>query len=812
MRLRRLTVRNFRGFGPVVDPIDLDGDLVLFYGPNGHGKTSLAEAIEWLFYGTTKRRLRGEDFSKAEYANTFANAHKGKPTEVSLLIQFGGRDLLLTRRLDDKESSVTYIDDRPADFSAAGIVAREAYYPVVAQHGLQTFVHSKPKDRRDAICAALGLEELTSLKSALESARTSFQRTPPQAVIEARKRLAAIAPKLERLSTAATLGKNWSANPPVVDANADQVALLAAAAGLVGSSAVGVEMTLSALRTERAKASKSVFDVSPIELRENHAAIRGIAMERISELSCAVIAVDDSVGILAGVTAASYSSALLSFWKEGLALPLVGDQCPMCEEATLSTLQRAALAKRLKDADSTVQAATALASALEAWQSARIPATNAVSALGLKGLGEGGREAFSKFLGTHTGLEAYLNAHDLFIDAQRDLGNAIRADKDLGRATKDRCATADGFPSLLRDRQASRNALTQAAAAFDKSLSAYEEAWEVIAQRVRDKIAADDAVAIIDAVGKALKGLADLSLLERYAGILAETQNLIRKVEGSAQTKQTELLKSRGEEVKALYALLNPGALVGFDTMEPANDSLKLHATSFGTRMPAAANLSECQLNCLGMAVWLMRATTVTSPFGFILLDDPVQAMDDDHTEAFIAQVVPHLLDKQGKQIVVLSHVKNVIDKLRNLNIERDIRHYHFENFELGGPVIVRHLRIQQMLAEIKGATNGNEANRNFAVDRLRVLIEAFVRELYLQRSGHPAPIRFDEANSDALADLFRSIPGTEPAEHAGMKDTIRFCHPAHHTQVDYSVPLKSNIQPHIDRIVGLIRKYDLIT
>jgi hypothetical protein len=43
------------------------------------------------------------------------------------------------------------------------------------------------------------------------------------------------------------------------------------------------------------------------------------------------------------------------------------------------------------------------------------------------------------------------------------------------------------------------------------------------------------------------------------------------------------------------------------------------------------------------------------------------------------------------------------------------------------------------------------------------------------------------------------------------MKDTIRFCDPAHHTQAGYSAPLKSNIQPHIDRVEGLMKKYGLI-
>jgi energy-coupling factor transporter ATP-binding protein EcfA2 len=812
MRLLSLTVRNFRGFGPNVEPIDLDGDLVLLYGPNGHGKTSLAEAIEWLFYGTTKRRIRGEDFSKAEYANTFANAHGGTPTEVSLRVRFTDREFLLSRRLGVKEASATYIDNLPADFSAVGIVPREAYYPVVAQHGLQTFVHSKPKDRRDAICAALGLDELTSLKSALESAKASFQRTPPQAVVEARKRLAALTLNLGRLSASAALSEKWSASTPVVDAKADEAVLLAAAANLVGLPVADAESALAALRTERARASQSLLDITPIEPRENHNALRDTATEQFDKLNGAVVSVDDAVGILAGVTAASYSAALLSFWQEGLTLSPVGEDCPMCEEPTLSPQQRDRLTKRLETAGSTVRAAKALDEALGDWQAAWTPTVNAIAAIGLKGLDSHGRDALSKFLGSHAGLPAYLNTHDVFIETQRSLGNALRADKDLCRATKDRCSSPDGFPSLIQDRQASRDALKEAILAFDKSLSAYEEAWANIVQAVSDKIAADDAVAIIDAVGKALKGLNDLHLLDRYAVVIAETQSLIREVEATAQTKQAALLQSRGQEVKALYALLNPGASVGFEMMEPANDSLKLHATSFGTRMPAAANLSECQLNCLGLAVWLMRATTDSSPFGFILLDDPVQAMDDDHTEAFIAQVVPHLLDKRGKQIVVLSHVKNVIDKLRNLNIERDIRHYHYENFELGGPVIVRQLRLQQMLAEIKGATNGNEANRLYAVDRLRVLLEAFIRELHLQKTGQPAPIGLDTANSGALTDLFRAIPDTEPTEHAGMKDTVRFCDPAHHTQTGYTAPLKSNIQPHIDRVSGMMKKYGLIT
>jgi len=80
MRLLELTIHNFRGFGKAAEVIRLDRDLILIFGPNGFGKTSIAEAIEWLFYGSTKRRVQGEGYSKAEYAGTYGNAH-GPPCQ-----------------------------------------------------------------------------------------------------------------------------------------------------------------------------------------------------------------------------------------------------------------------------------------------------------------------------------------------------------------------------------------------------------------------------------------------------------------------------------------------------------------------------------------------------------------------------------------------------------------------------------------------------------------------------------------------------------------------------------------------------------
>ena len=79
------------------------------------------------------------------------------------------------------------------------------------------------------------------------------------------------------------------------------------------------------------------------------------------------------------------------------------------------------------------------------------------------------------------------------------------------------------------------------------------------------------------------------------------------------------------------------------------------------------------------------------------------------------------------------------------------------------------------MLAHIKGCAQGNVANREHAVDRLRVLIELLIRELHLIKVGSPAPAKYDNATTGEVAELFRTIPDTTPQEHGGLADTVGF-------------------------------------
>jgi hypothetical protein len=73
IRLKSVEPHYFRGFREIQQPINFNGYLVVFEGRNSSGKTSLAEALEWLFTGRLSRR-EGKDLGSArELENCISN-------------------------------------------------------------------------------------------------------------------------------------------------------------------------------------------------------------------------------------------------------------------------------------------------------------------------------------------------------------------------------------------------------------------------------------------------------------------------------------------------------------------------------------------------------------------------------------------------------------------------------------------------------------------------------------------------------------------------------------------------------------------
>ena len=55
-RIAKLDIQGFRAFGGMEQTLDLPAQLAAVWGPNSQGKTSLAEAVEFLLTGEIVRR------------------------------------------------------------------------------------------------------------------------------------------------------------------------------------------------------------------------------------------------------------------------------------------------------------------------------------------------------------------------------------------------------------------------------------------------------------------------------------------------------------------------------------------------------------------------------------------------------------------------------------------------------------------------------------------------------------------------------------------------------------------------------------
>ncbi|MCP4059227.1 MAG: ATP-binding protein [Pseudoalteromonas sp.] len=85
-----------------------------------------------------------------------------------------------------------------------------------------------------------------------------------------------------------------------------------------------------------------------------------------------------------------------------------------------------------------------------------------------------------------------------------------------------------------------------------------------------------------------------------------------------------------------------------------------------GTKAAALGVMSQGELHALALSLFLPRATISDSPFGFLFIDDPVQAMDLARVDG-LAQVLADVA--QTHQVVVFTHDDRLPGAVRRLRI-----------------------------------------------------------------------------------------------------------------------------------------------
>jgi len=175
-RIRSLTVQGFRSYGLSAQTLNLSAAIAVVWGPNSKGKTSLAEAFEFLLTGRISRRELMAS-SQDEFADALRNAHIAEDGEVFVAACIVTADdsahevkRILTADYGKRQDcdSRLEIDGATAsedDLVRLGISLSQPPLraPVLAQHTLAYIFSVRPQDRATYFKTLLEVTDLDQL-------------------------------------------------------------------------------------------------------------------------------------------------------------------------------------------------------------------------------------------------------------------------------------------------------------------------------------------------------------------------------------------------------------------------------------------------------------------------------------------------------------------------------------------------------------------------------------------------------------------------------------------------------------------------
>ena len=294
--------------------------------------------------------------------------------------------------------------------------------------------------------------------------------------------------------------------------------------------------------------------------------------------------------------------------------------CPVCEQGTLDEAWREAAGRR---AEALELAATELRLATSELDAATTAARELVDPLPAV-------LRSSMPLDVETVVEAW----SAWVGASRTAGAA-----ELAHAL-DRAHTplVDAAADLRRRAQV--------------ELTQRDEVWVPIARRL--SAWHDDAARV---AGQSLR----LTALQRAEGWLSSTAGELRG----------ERLAPFADESQRVWQLLRqqsnvdlgPVRLDGTKTRRRVEMDVRIDGADGGT---ALGVMSQGELHALGLSLFLPRATVEQSPFRFVLIDDPVQAMDPAKVDG-LARVLGEVA--ATRQVIVFTHDDRLADAVRRLEL-----------------------------------------------------------------------------------------------------------------------------------------------
>lgn len=701
-RVRLVSIRPyyFRGFRQLERAINLDADLVTVDGRNSSGKTSLAEAIEWLLSGSIQRREQGDP---AEHAGFIANRFRpeGQKTWVECILAVDGATTKIRRdlvkdygsRKNSHCSSQLFIDGKEAE---GPLDVLDEYFvgvaPLLMQHTLRNFVLESPDKRPTYFEKILNIDEISDL---IATAQVSNLRQPDFPRPGGGTALADWRQFTQSVGEAGfqTVEQYSRLDRHVLEKNIcdDLVRVAVDEYGAKGGSDVeSCIMVVNAMQERELKRKfPTLQDFQPKEIIGNSTFVKFSDDSQNGRLQLLEKARTDYLTALESQKDISKANVSIAKALEALReSQLIKDEdpqiCPVCEYESVATLTRDRIAK------------------IDSWDPIRVLVEqtkyNFEEAVGecrtaIEDLGSLRRrlvppslpDAKIQDIGEIANSDRFVALLSVHTEADRELQTLDRKTSLALTELKQLDPELD-FRGTLRDVFSLVSTLQRFAEGYAREYGMFQRYLNKLATSAEDYRARDSWLTIV-------RNRAELFLDFQWEAAKDKSRKELTVCRDLLKEARQKYLESRreafNEGITGIWSRLRRDEYSAFGELfipEPRGKGqkarievkAKLNNKSEMQEVHALNVLSESQVNVIGIAAFVTRSKLLGH--NVLVFDDPVQSMDDDHFRSFAGDLLSHLCGS-GFQVVVLTHNDDFAELMslshsdRERRISMEIRH-----------------------------------------------------------------------------------------------------------------------------------------
>ena len=696
----------FRGFRGLENPIPLSGDLIVIDGPNSSGKTSITEAFEWLITGELLRRSLTPGNAR-ELENCICNQLRpdGEDTWVEAVFKSSAGEQLILKRVLGEDYGCTKTSTPKSTLLMNGIelskkeeskVIEDLFageYPVLMQHSLRLFINSTPTERRGYFERLLHLDELTYLieKSVVgDAAKANFIGSADGVALTKWRKFKTSAPnpssRIALHDVEGIIGDTLRVTLKSVLMNVAQMEF---------STLANENLSFDQIQ-ENLKKAQQVKRHQKFPLLEDLRPKKVIDEQLLSQFSSEVIVgilealetaysdLQDAINAASDIKEAQIAIAeayQILKSKKLLADSEENQTCPFCKFEDLQTFTPT----RNRE--------------IQQWRPIQGALEKAYGELDnqLSGL----KSKTKEINDIRTALLPTCPEDDIWNQALADVDEEVKENslalRILFKQSDDDLLEFDQAYKLLYDLPVAKKFGDTDIDSAKKNLEVFINNLDKILGKARS--CANQFKKLEEAVSIVVSDDPDYDLRKQWLDLVDGIDNIVSEIrwEQAKDKAQSELVQIReilkssrkvylenrrvdfSSGINSVWKKLRNDRFSVFNDLRipppsgkgyPVEIQIKamLDDGSQQVEVDALRVFSESQINVLGISAFITRSRLIGHKL--LVIDDPVQSMDEDHFQTFAEQLIPYLLD-EGFQIIILTH---------NDKFARDISHKFIDN------------------------------------------------------------------------------------------------------------------------------------